>query len=220
VPHRTWLPGQDHDRATYPIRPVARYLPLHSSLDPKGQVSSSPCGKLRISIFFTRWSGQFEKIRLDALFQLDDERLVAKPAVPRTNAGSCPLFKLSRTAHNPGRAWRRSAASQGKPRHRGHPQVTYEVSVQGVAGAARLVRVITYFRAALLAIQRLHSRIDVQYPRVSSAPCTLTRSCGRSQFWLCSALIRDSALRSESSLTILLIQESAGSPVAAQAGDM
>src|ERR1035441_365454 len=32
----------------------------------------------------------FEKIRLDALFQLDDERLVAKPAVPTNQCGKLP----------------------------------------------------------------------------------------------------------------------------------
>ena len=46
-----------------------------------------------------------------------------------------------------------------------HPQVTHGVSVQGVAGAARLMRVITYLRAALLAEQGLDRRINVQYPR-------------------------------------------------------
>jgi hypothetical protein len=34
--------------------------------------------------------------------------------------------------------------------------VTHEVSVQGMAGAARLVRVITYLRAALLSEQGLN----------------------------------------------------------------
>ena len=43
--------------------------------------------------------------------------------------------------------------------------MTHEISVQGVAGAARLVRVVTYLRAALLPEQGLDSGIDVQYPR-------------------------------------------------------
>src|SRR5665213_1285352 len=51
-----------------------------------------------------------------------------------------------------------------------HPQVTHEVRVKGVAGAARLVRVITYLRAALLAEQGLDSCIDVQYPRPVQRP--------------------------------------------------
>ena len=46
-----------------------------------------------------------------------------------------------------------------------HAQMTHEVSMQGVAGVTRLVRVVTYIRAALLAEQRLDGGVDVQYPR-------------------------------------------------------
>jgi hypothetical protein len=45
-----------------------------------------------------------------------------------------------------------------------HPQVTHKVSVQGVAGTARLVRVVTYLRAALLAEQGFDGGVDVQNP--------------------------------------------------------
>jgi hypothetical protein len=43
--------------------------------------------------------------------------------------------------------------------------MTHEVSMQGVAWTARLMRVITYIRTALLAEQRLDGGIDIQYPR-------------------------------------------------------
>jgi len=50
-----------------------------------------------------------------------------------------------------------------------HAQMTHEVCMQGVAGTAWLVRVVTYIGSALLAEQRLDGGVDVQYPgRVQS----------------------------------------------------
>ncbi len=45
-----------------------------------------------------------------------------------------------------------------------HPQVTHKVCVQTVAGTSGLVRVVPHLRSALLAVQRLDGRVDIQYP--------------------------------------------------------
>ena len=51
-----------------------------------------------------------------------------------------------------------------------HPQVTHELRVKTVAGAAWLVRVITYLCLALLAEQRLHRSVESSIHSLSSAP--------------------------------------------------
>ena len=86
-----------------------------------------------------------------------------------------------------------------------HAQVIHDVSVQGVDGAARFVLAITYFAPPCLSNKVLTVVSISNSHGVSSDLCALDRSCGRSQFWLSSAVIRASALRSESSLKILFM---------------
>ncbi len=46
------------------------------------------------------------------------------------------------------------------------PQIADPISMQHVARAPRLVRVVADFRTFLSSIQRLDARVDVEYPRL------------------------------------------------------
>src|ERR1035438_5639873 len=105
-----------------------------------------------------------------AILQLVDKRLVAKAPVATHQCGQFPFVQaIQDIAQSRTRVGGAVLLAGTNDHIENHPQVTHKVSVQGVAGATRLVWVIAYFRAALLAEQCLDGRIDRKSTRLNSS---------------------------------------------------
>ena len=89
-------------------------------------------------------------------------------------------------------------------------QIAHPAGVQGVALASGLVGVVADLGPFLFAVQGFDGGVDVQYPGVFNAACTLPSNWGISQPQLCSALMRAEARRRASSLMILFTPSTCG----------